>query len=43
MAERDALQTALADRARQAAAAGLDRPDLEALVAAALDAEFGRG
>lgn len=41
MAERDALQTTLADWARQGAAAGLDRSDLEALVAAALDNEFG--
>ncbi|NKS85581.1 GntR family transcriptional regulator [Rhodococcus hoagii] len=41
MAERDALQSALADWARQGAAAGLDRSDLEALVAAALDNEFG--
>jgi len=41
MAERNALQTALAEWARQGADAGLERSDLEALVAAALDNEFG--
>ncbi|SDD21323.1 GntR family transcriptional regulator [Rhodococcus tukisamuensis] len=41
MAERQALQDELTTWARQAASAGLDRSDLEALVAAALDTEFG--
>ncbi|CRK51954.1 GntR family transcriptional regulator [Rhodococcus sp. RD6.2] len=41
MAERRALEAELTDWARTAAAAGLDRSDLEALVAAALDSEFG--
>ncbi|WP_137722936.1 GntR family transcriptional regulator [Prescottella subtropica] len=41
MAERQALQDELTAWARHAAAAGLDRSDLEALVIAALDSEFG--
>lgn len=41
MAERHALQAELAAWGRQAAIAGLERFDLEALVSAALDAEFG--
>ena len=41
MAERQALQAELATWARAAATAGLERSDLEALVTAALDGEFG--
>ncbi|WP_305093149.1 GntR family transcriptional regulator [Prescottella sp. R16] len=41
MAERHALQDELSTWVRHAAAAGLDRSDLEALVTAALDSEFG--
>ncbi|RDI30491.1 GntR family transcriptional regulator [Rhodococcus sp. AG1013] len=41
MAERQALQDELATWARAGADAGLERSDLEALVTAALDSEFG--
>ncbi|PTR25791.1 GntR family transcriptional regulator [Rhodococcus sp. OK519] len=41
MEARQALQAEVATWVREAAAAGLDRADLEALVAATLDIEFG--
>ncbi|WP_415976816.1 GntR family transcriptional regulator [Rhodococcus sp. 077-4] len=42
MAERSALEAELARWIRHCRAAGLDRPDLEAILTAALDAHFDR-